>query len=70
MFQPTEGLGIDDTVTVALEAGSYGAWLFPLQPATTELTLSGIRGKSLFLLLCLFTYIRFVNHGIAVIIAS
>ena len=70
MFQPTEGLGIDDTVTIALETGSYGAWLFPLHPPTTELTLSGVRGKSLFLLLCLLTYIRFVNHGIAVIIAS
>jgi hypothetical protein len=58
---------MDDTVTVTLETGSYGAWFFPLQPTTTELTLSGIRGKGFFLLLCLFTYIRFVNHGITVI---
>jgi hypothetical protein len=67
MLQPTESLGIDDTVTVALETGSYGAWFLPLQPTATELTLGGIRGKGFFLLLCLLTYIRFVNHGIIVI---
>jgi hypothetical protein len=64
MLQPTEGLGIDNTVTVTLETGSYGTWLLPLQPTMTELALSSIRGKSFFLLLSLLTDIRPVNHGI------
>ena len=70
MFQPTESLGIDDTVTVTLKTGSYGAWFLPLQPTTTEFTLNGIRGKGFFLLLCLLAYTEFVNHGITIIIVS
>jgi hypothetical protein len=70
MFQPAESLGMDNAVTVTLETGSYGAWLFPFQPTTTGLTLSGIRRKGFFLLLCLLAYTEFANHGITITIVS
>ena len=66
MFQPTESLGMDLAVTVALKTGPYGALLFPFQPTTTELTLRGIRGKGFLLLLCLLAYTGFVNHRITI----
>ena len=61
---------MDNAVTVTLETGSYGAWFFPFQPTTTGLTLSGIRGKGFFLLLCLLAYTEFVDHGITIIMVN
>jgi hypothetical protein len=67
VLQPTKSLGMDDTVTVTLKTGPYGAWLFPPQPTTTELTLGSIRGKRFFFLLCLLTNRGLGSHGIIVI---
>jgi hypothetical protein len=64
VLQPTKCLGINDTVTVTLETGPYGAWLFPPEPTATGLALSGVRRKGFFSLLCLFTYTGLANHGI------
>jgi hypothetical protein len=62
MLQASEGFGMDDAVTVTLKTGSYGAWLFPSYPATTEFAFSCKRREIFFSLLRSLAYTKLINH--------
>jgi len=63
MLQPPEGLGMDDSVPVSLEAGSHRAGLFPLRPAPAKPALGCERGKKPFFpFLRSFANVKVANH--------